>query len=235
MIYHPDYLIDAEFDYIVISCIFGKEIKKQLFNEYKIDPKKIIDFYDTESLFEEYRIGMLGACAKEIYRNKINGMVAELGVYKGDFAKYINLAFPDRKLFLFDTFEGFNKKELKGIKSDIELKGNEFCDTTVETVLSRMPYKDNCVCKVGYFPESAIDIDEKFALVSLDSDLYDSIYNGLIYFWPRLNNGGYLFLHDYNASIYKEEVQRAVKDFKKKYDFKYVPLCDVFGSIVLCK
>lgn len=234
-IYHPDYLISAEFDYIVISCIFGKEIKKQLMIEYHISAEKIIDFYDTESLFEEYRVGMLGACARELYKNKVDGMVAELGVYKGDFAKYINLAFSDRTLYLFDTFKGFDQEELKGVKSQIDLKGNEFCDTSVETVLARMPYPDKCICKKGYFPDSASDLDERFALVSLDSDLYDSIYNGLMYFWPRLNEGGYLFLHDYNASIYKEEVQRAVKDFKENYSFNYVPLCDVFGSIVLIK
>lgn len=43
--------------------------------------------------------------------NSLEGDVAELGVFKGDFAKHINRKFPDRKLYPFDTFEGFDEKE----------------------------------------------------------------------------------------------------------------------------
>ena len=59
------------------------------------------------------RYATLGLCYEEITAKEIKGNVAELGVYKGDFAKRLNLLFPEKKLYLFDTFEGFNKLDIK--------------------------------------------------------------------------------------------------------------------------
>src|SRR4029079_18426640 len=56
------------------------------------------------------RLSTLELVAYEIDRNNILGSVAELGVYKGKFARYINQLFPNRKLYLFDTFMGFDEK-----------------------------------------------------------------------------------------------------------------------------
>ena len=33
----------------------------------------------------------------------------------------------------------------------------------------------------------------------------NSIYEGLKYFYPRLSLGGYIFVHDYNSSLYGVE------------------------------
>jgi hypothetical protein len=40
------------------------------------------------------------------------GALAELGVYKGNSAKILHLASPMRKLYLFDTFEGFDARDV---------------------------------------------------------------------------------------------------------------------------
>jgi hypothetical protein len=55
----------------------------------------------------------------EIKRLKVPGAVAELGVYRGEFAKLINTLFPTKKLYLFDTFTGFHQKDI-----DHELSNN---------------------------------------------------------------------------------------------------------------
>lgn len=39
-------------------------------------------------------------------------------------------------------------------------------------------------------------IEDSFCFVSLDMDLYKPTYEGLHYFYPRLNHGGYIFIHD---------------------------------------
>ena len=41
------------------------------------------------------------------------GDFAELGVYKGNSAKIFHALAPDRKLYLFDTFEGFSERDSK--------------------------------------------------------------------------------------------------------------------------
>ncbi|HCT91620.1 MAG TPA: hypothetical protein DF613_09630, partial [Lachnospiraceae bacterium] len=50
--------------------------------------------------------------AEEIRTANLPGAVAELGVYRGDFAIEINRLFPDRTLYLFDTFTGFSPEDM---------------------------------------------------------------------------------------------------------------------------
>lgn len=182
------------------------------------------------------RVSSLELVAYEIYENSIKGNVAELGVFRGDFAKYINVAFPDRKLYLFDTFEGFNEKDIA-----IEKQGNyfknvhDFSNTNVELVLGKCKIRENCIIKKGYFPETVRGLEDSFAFVSIDVDLYEPIYNGLAYFYPRLERGGYIFIHDYNDCKIYTGVKEAVKKYCSKNYVAYFPLSDNSGSVVIMK
>lgn len=81
------------------------------------------------------RNSSLELVANEIYTNHIERSVAELGVYRGEFAKIINELFPDRKLYLFDTFEGFCYKDTALDKSrEYSLGSQDFSDTSIEIV-----------------------------------------------------------------------------------------------------
>jgi O-methyltransferase len=177
--------------------------------------------------------------ADEIHSRKIPGSVAEVGVYRGDFAKLINLKFNDRKLYLFDTFSGFDDKEHQSDKSNNfvdSVENNPFMNTNVNLVLNKMPYKDNCIVRKGYFPDTAIDIIEtNFAFVSIDVDLEQPIYNSLEFFYPKLSDGGYIFIHEYNNS-YFAGVKHAIKRYEEKYGrLKIIPLADFSGTLVIVK
>jgi len=187
-------------------------------------------------LFDYFRISTLELMANQINQRNIKGNCAELGVYRGIFASKINEYFSDRKLYLFDTFEGFDSKEMLREKT----KGNitevfDFTKTTIEKVISIMPHPNNCIIKKGVFPNSVDDLDEKFVFVSLDTDLYNPIYEGLKYFYPRLSLGGTIFIHDY----YNERRFKGVKEAVDKYCFEnalfFVPLSDSCGTVVLSK
>ena len=77
---------------------------------------------------------------------------------------------------------------------------------------------------------------ERFALVSLDVDLEESTLAGLRWFYPRLNACGYLLLHDYNAPRLPG-VKKALLRYEAERGQRIpaVPLCDVNGTLVLCK
>lgn len=175
--------------------------------------------------------------ARKIIENKVPGNVAELGVYKGEFAREINSLFPENKMYLFDTFEGFNKEEYK---YDIDLNlttpiKNSDWPTSPQEVLKNMPYPDMCVIKQGKFPETAKDIDdEKFSFVSIDVDLYIPTLEGLLYFYTHLSSGGYIMIHDYNNSYWKGVI-RAVDEFCRDQKISFVPIPDAQGSIVITK
>ncbi|MEX0967069.1 MAG: TylF/MycF/NovP-related O-methyltransferase [Bacteroidia bacterium] len=181
------------------------------------------------------RVSSLELCANEIYAKNIQGAVAEVGVYRGDFAADISRAFPDRKLFLFDTFEGFDRKDVEIERNENFSDGSQdFSDTNVELVLLRMKNPDNCIIRKGYFPETAAEVDETFVFVSLDTDLYKPILEGLRFFYPKLATGGYIFVHDYNNAEYRG-TQQAVHEFSEEFKVPYFPLSDHCGSAVFMK
>jgi O-methyltransferase len=181
------------------------------------------------------RYSTLELIAHEIYNNNIQGNVAEVGVYQGDFAKDLNVAFPDRKLYLFDTFEGFNEKDISTENINNYSTGvQNFKDTSVETVLKKMLYRAQCIIKKGYFPESAAGLEDNFCFVSLDADLFEPIYAGLRYFYPRLAKGGYIFIHDFNNDEYKGSREAVIK-FCTETGCIYTPIADIGGTAIIGK
>lgn len=164
-----------------------------------------------------------------IFKEKnVQGAVAELGVYRGDFAKVINGIFPDRKLYLFDTFEGFPDSDLN-YEMENGLLINEIgrlSNTSVDYVLGKMPHRENCIVRQGYFPDTAAGLeDERYAFVNIDVDLYKPILAGLEYFWPRLADNGYIFVHDYFSFSYAG-VRKAIEEFAEKQQIGFLPIGD---------
>lgn len=188
---------------LVITCDDEKYFnyhKIQVNNVIGLTDDKVIDLFPAHPLFRSNGRNMsLIATAKNIYHEGIDGCVAEVGVYRGDFAKYINMVFPDRKLYLFDTFEGFTENMVNS--NDKKEETDTFIellkDTSVDTVMEKMTFKNKVVIKKGFFPETAADLSDTFCFVNLDTDLYKPIYDGLVYFWDRMAPGGSIFVHDF--------------------------------------
>lgn len=162
---------------------------------------------------------------------EVPGAAAELGVYRGFFARCINQLLPERKLYLFDSFEGFAENACAADSFQAA-----HANTTIEKVLAIMPHPEMVTVKPGFFPESLNGLEETFCMVSLDVDFAKTTLDGLRYFWPRLQKGGYLMLHDWGSpslpgvaealKIYEREIGEAIPSS---------PLCDVGGTLVLCK
>lgn len=185
-----------------------------------------------EDLENDYvRIKTLEAICLRL--SKVPGAAAELGVYRGAFARCINTLLPDRKLFLFDTFCGFDRRETASCGEGFL---GAHTNTDESRVLSALPYPEQAVICRGLFPASAQGVEERFALVSLDVDLEESSYQGLRWFLPRMNPGAYLLLHDYNNPK-QPGVMAALTRYEEETgeNLHAVPLCDVNGTLVICR
>lgn len=160
----------------------------------------------------------------------VPGAAAELGVYQGFFARCINQLLPGRKLYLFDSFESFAPEACAP-----EAFQAAHANTSVGRVLSIMPHPEMVAVKPGFFPDSLNGLEETFCLVSLDVDFEETTLEGLRYFWPRLSEGGYLMLHDYNSGL--SGVSAAVTRYETQLGRRLpsVPLCDIGGTLILCK
>lgn len=191
--------------------------------------------YFSQMQFITARHAMLESVSREIYQNNIIGNVAEAGVYRGEFAKYINVMFPDRKLYLIDTFEGFDARNVKTERKKGFSEGNEdFTQTSIELVLNQMAYKKNCIVKKGFFPETMNNVEDSFCFVSLDMDLYEATLSGLNWFWPRMVNGGVIFVHDCRNQSYIG-CRKAVEEFALVNHVGFIVLPDGEGSAVMMK
>jgi hypothetical protein len=240
-LYNNCVLSDVNKDYSFVEKVLGKEYAEIVKNRYHIIRE--VETYDKKTIdlrytYDDYvRIKCFELTIKEIYKRDLAGSVAEVGVYQGEFARYINAAFPKCKLYLFDTFDGFDTKEaLKEINNGncTEAFVMAYRDTNVKKVIEKMPYLEQIVIKQGYFPESLEGLEDVFKFVSIDVDFEDSIYSALEYFYPRIVRGGYIFVHDYNSSLRGVEV--AVDKFENKYGYlRKMPLCDANGTLVIMK
>lgn len=184
----------------------------------------------------DIRSSTLLRLASRMQHQNLNGAVAELGVYKGETAWKLNALFPERPLYLFDTFEGFDTRDIEEEtnRGCSRAQKEEFADTSAEAVLSRMPYPEQVIIRKGFFPETAAGLeDQQYMLVSLDADLYAPTLAGLEYFYPRLCKGGVILLHDYNNERFRGAKQ-AVNEYEEKCGpLLLVPLSDLHGTAVI--
>ena len=88
-----------------------------------------------------------------------------------------------------------------------------FADTDIDLLMRKMKYPDNIEIHKGYFPETAIEITDRFCFVNLDMDLYFPMYNALSFFGDKMVSDGIILLHDYFHSELPG-VKRAVQDYE---------------------
>jgi O-methyltransferase len=136
---------------------------------------------------------------------KVPGDIAEVGVYRGGSARLICEVKGARALHLFDTFAGL--PEASEWDSKFQKGGFASSLAQVRAYLGHFP---DVHFHPGLFPETARGLEQKtFSFVHLDVDLYQSTVSGLQWFYPRLNPGGVLISHDYDA----EGVRKAFDEF----------------------
>lgn len=181
------------------------------------------------------RIKFLERFAQLAYERDMDGCVAEAGVFQGEFAQHINRVFPDRKLFLFDTFTGFSEEDIKWESKAGGFTGaavGQYSSTAVEMVMEKMPFPQTVTVKPGYFPDTAKGIEEKFIFVNLDMDLYKPTLAGLEFFESRMDRNGVILIHDY-FSHYKG-VEQAVNQFLDEHRYLYaLPIGDEISIAIL--
>ncbi len=172
---------------------------------------------------------------KRIKEQQVPGSMAELGVYKGHTAKLIHHMAPKRKLYLFDSFSGLPKQVIReDCDGKVRPQTVKFDNTSKEEVIKYVAGNNNVEVREGIFPETASGLEnETFAFVHLDADLYQSTMDGLNFFYPKLNPGGCIIVHDYNHNW--EGVRKAVDEFSETIPEYFVDMPDMYGSVVLLK
>ena len=191
--------------------------------------KKIERFYR-----DKVRLYTFWLQIERLKKEKIEGAFAEVGVYQGETAKMMHEMDTLRRLHLFDTFEGFDKKDIESTTAKDANHGIDFSDTSLESVVKFIDGNSNIVFHKGYFPATTKDLQvEHYAFVHLDADLYNPTLAGLRYFYPLLSPGGVIIVHDYNHTW--EGVTKAVDEFSKTISENLMEISDWQGSVMIVK
>lgn len=180
----------------------------------------------TQTVNEQYN---LWALAHRVGR--LDGALAEVGVYRGGSAQILCEAKGDAALHLFDTFEGMPATDHV---TDGGFREGTFGDTSLEDVQAFLSGYKNVSFHPGIFPESAKDTGCDrlvYKLVHLDADIFSSTLNALAYFYPRMVRGGILISHDY-AAISVPGVRKAFDEFFSSKPEIPIPLWNTQCMIV---
>jgi hypothetical protein len=152
---------------------------------------------------------------RQLQKEGIEGDFAELGVWKGNSAAILAhfASQSGRRLFLFDTFAGFDQRDLVGVDQS---QHRDFSDTSIESVRETVGHPENTTYLQGFFPDTITEEvrQRQFALAHIDCDLYEPMKAALAFFYPRMPKGGMLILHDYSSGSWAGAAE-AVDEFYK--------------------
>lgn len=220
-------LCSLDFDLVLIALYDYRQIMevRNQCESMGVSPDRIVELatdLNYIDIFMSQRYEWIKNYASWLEENAIGGAIAECGVFRGDSAKFLNLFFKDKKLYLFDTFEGFSSQDMEQekevnnqFKASMFNSNDIFTNTSIEFVMKKMSYPENVVIRQGYFPDSAEGVEEEFYFVNLDMDLYTPMLAGLRFFWDKLKMHGCILLHDYFKNDL-QGVREAVRVFEQE-------------------
>lgn len=152
------------------------------------------------------------------------GDVVDLGAYRGGTSLLLNRLVPDKRLHIFDTWEGnpYNDELCHHKKGEWSCSMEE-CRKVVGNLIDVMYHK-------GVFPESVPESYTKewdrsgfgpeFCFVYVDMDTYQATLDAIKFFLPRLVTGGRLLFDDYGWEPCSG-VKKAVDECFPQEEYKY--------------
>lgn len=195
-------------------------IKEEFPTDFSEAEKSLIQTVSEITMTSHERLVALIRSIEYIIANGIDGDIVECGVWRGGSMalaarKLMSMKKSDRKLFLFDTFEGmpppteFDRSAADHTAASIQLQhadkfvgNNVWCYSTLDEVKKNMHATGYPLQNVFYIkgkveetlPEPSIG---KIALLRLDTDWYESTKHELETLFDKLVPGAVMIIDDY--------------------------------------
>jgi len=189
-------------------------------SDFSEDEKEDIGFVKAYSMTSLERLVSLSRAVDFLVRNQVAGDVVECGVWKGGSMmlvakRLVRLGVTNKKLFLFDTFEGMSEPGSEDIsavdqetardlmdKSDKMQGNNVWCYSTLDEVRSNLKKTNYPAEGISYIKGKVEDTlpdpsVHKICLLRLDTDWYESTRHELETLYDQLVIGGILIIDDY--------------------------------------
>ena len=198
-----------------------------------------INFVKNYTMTSEERLVSVTRSIEYIVENSIEGDIVECGVWRGGSMmmaanKLVTLKCLNKKIFLFDTYEGMSEPGKDDIAWDAISAAEIYSNTEKKTgyggwCYSTLSEVKNNLAKSAYPEENIIFVKgkvedtlphasiNKISLLRLDTDWYESTKHELECLYDKLSIGGILIIDDYG---HWQGAKKAVDEFIKKRNLK---------------
>ncbi len=168
------------------------------------------------------RLDNLQDCVEDVISRGVPGNIIEAGTWRGGAAIFLRAILKaygvtDRTVWVADSFEGLPTPDQQKFPADSGAYDhtNPFLAVSLERVklnFSRFGLLDDQVRFLkGWFKDTLPELrEEKWAVIRLDADMYESTLDALRNLYVNLSVGGYVIIDDYGLACCRE----AVTDFR---------------------
>jgi O-methyltransferase len=177
----------------------------------------------AETMVGIKRLDNVRACIDRVIADQVPGDVIETGVWRGGTTIYMRAILRargvrDRRVWVADSFEGLPPPNPDEYPADAGSRFHLQPDLAVSLDAVKANFEryglldDQVQFVQGFFKDTMPTLgDERWAVIRLDGDLYESTIDVLTHLYPNLSVGGYVIVDDYGAV---PACRQAVEDFR---------------------
>lgn len=181
---------------------------------------------EAETMIGNKRLDNIQACVTDVLQRQVPGDLIETGVWRGGasiFMRAILKVYKDstRQVWLADSFQGLPKPNPELYPKDQGDNLWSFPELAISLEHVKANFAkygmldDQVKFLVGWFRDTLPSIPaDRFAVIRLDGDMYESTMDALRNLYPKLSVNGYVIIDDYGAIPACKE---AVDDFRRQH------------------
>jgi len=132
-------------------------------------------------------------------------------------ANYIRKKGINKKIYAYDSFQGFDKEEHK---SDLTTSSSDaFTTLSYEYVtkkINKLGFSDIVIPVKGFFEETLPKLQSKFCFALIDCDLEKSLIFSAEHVWRHLSKNGIILFDDYTSELYPS-AHKGIEFFVNKF------------------
>jgi hypothetical protein len=187
----------------------------------------------AHSMIGLHRMNNLQMCIEQLLADAVPGDLIETGVWRGGATIFMRGVLKahgvtDRAVWVADSFAGLPAPDLATYPVDAYWASSAGCIAIdIETVrrnFERYGLLDDQVRFLkGWFKDTLPTAPiTQLAVLRLDGDLYESTWDALTHLYPKLSQGGFVIVDDYNH----ESCRQAVHDYRTLHGID-APILDI--------
>lgn len=175
------------------------------------------------------RLDNLQSCIEDVLAKNVPGHLVEAEVWRGGASIFMRSVLKaceitDRLVWVVDSFSGLPPPNLEKYPMDAGDKTHTFAHLSVsleqvKSNFSRYGLMDDQVRFLkGWFRDTLPTLsDQRWAIIRLDGDMYESTMDSLTHLYANLSSGGYIIIDDYGAI---SACRQAVHDYRDQHGIR---------------